>query len=86
MVDILGRKSYPMSMKAIVSQKGQITIPKICREKLGLRPGTVLDFEATEGKLVGIKTQGEDVFKKWRGRGRIPGNLNVDAYLAKVRE
>jgi hypothetical protein len=26
------------------------------------------------------------VFEKWRGRGRIPGGLSVDAYLAKARD
>ena len=85
MIDMLGRKSYSIGMKAIVSQKGQITIPKTCREKLGLRPGTVLDFEATEGKLVGVKAQNEDVFRKWRGKGRIPGSLGVDEYLSRAR-
>ena len=85
-VDMFSRKSYSRSMKATISQKGQVTIPKICREKLGLRPGTVLDFEAIEGKLVGRKIQSEDVFKKWRGRGRIPGKIGVDEYLSRVRE
>ena len=30
-------------MKTKVSEKGQITIPKAVRLKLGLRPGTVLE-------------------------------------------
>jgi antitoxin PrlF len=40
-------------MKTTVSEKGQVTIPKAIRDKLGLRPGTVLDFDAIEGKLIG---------------------------------
>lgn len=78
-------KEYHKSMKAVLSQKGQVTIPKPCREKLGLRAGTVLDFEAFEGQLVAHKVQQEDVFHKWRGRGRIPGGGNVDQYLARIR-
>ena len=72
-------------MKAILSEKGQVTIPKRCRDRLGLRPGTVLDFEATQGKLIGRKVQPEDVLQRWRGKGRIPGGLRVDEYLARVR-
>jgi antitoxin PrlF len=72
-------------MKAIISEKGQITVPKACRDRLGLRPGTVLDFEAVGGKLVGSKRVSEDVFRKWRGKGRLPVGLGVDAYLNRVR-
>jgi len=72
-------------MKATISEKGQVTVPKVCRDRLGLRPGTVLDFEALGGKLVGVKRVSEDVFRKWRGKGRLPGGLDVDAYLNRVR-
>jgi len=73
-------------MKATLSQRGQVTIPKACREKLGLKSGTVLDFDAVDGVLVARKVQPEDVFRKWRGRGRIPAGNSVDEYLARVRE
>jgi AbrB family looped-hinge helix DNA binding protein len=72
-------------MKAIVSEKGQVTIPKACRDRLGLRAGTVLEFEAEGGRLVAVKRQAGDVFRKWRGRGRLPGGLSADAYLARAR-
>ncbi len=72
-------------MKSVISEKGQITVPKACRDRLGLRPGTVLDFQAVGGKLVGVKRVSEDVFRKWRGKGRLPGGPGVDAYLAGVR-
>jgi AbrB family looped-hinge helix DNA binding protein len=72
-------------MKAILSEKGQVTIPKRCREKLGLRPGTVLEFEAVEGQLVARKVQPVDVLQRWRGKGRLPGGASVDGYLARIR-
>lgn len=72
-------------MKAIVSQKGQVTIPKGVRDKLGIRQGTVLEFEAVAGKLVAVKKGGADGFSRWRGKGRIPGDLSVDEYLKKAR-
>ncbi|MBI3293229.1 MAG: AbrB/MazE/SpoVT family DNA-binding domain-containing protein [Deltaproteobacteria bacterium] len=40
-------------MKAIISEKGQVTIPQKLREQLGLKPGEVLEFEAKGGTLVG---------------------------------
>ena len=73
-------------MKSIVSEKGQVTIPKPVRERLGLRPGTVLEFEAREGRLVGKKAITDDPFAKWRGRGRLPGAASVDAYLRLIRD
>ena len=72
-------------MMATLSQRGQVTIPKSCRDKLGLRTGTVLDFEARDGVLVARKVQPEDVFRKWRGRGQLPTGPGVDEYLDEVR-
>jgi antitoxin PrlF len=79
------KNSYTISMKAIVSEKGQVTIPKAVRSKLGIKPGTVLDFSADGGRLVAVKEQQSDAFDRWRGKGRIPGGLTVDEYLAEVR-
>jgi len=73
-------------MKAIVSEKGQVTIPKACRDRLGLKAGSVLIFEARDGKLVAAKQQPEDAFHKWRGRAKLPGGLSVDQYLDKIRK
>jgi antitoxin PrlF len=74
-------------MIAIVSEKGQVTIPKAIRDKLGLRPGTRVEFVANNGKLVGRKKIEEDLFKKWRGKGS--GLVNkmggIDEYLRHVR-
>src|SRR5450759_5210080 len=36
-------------MKATVSEKGQVTIPKRLRERLGIRAGQMLDFEEPDG-------------------------------------
>jgi len=40
-------------MTSTISSKGQITVPKMVRDKLGLRPGTRVEFELTpEGALL----------------------------------
>lgn len=73
-------------MKTIVSEKGQITIPKAIRDRLGLRPGTILEVEAAEGGLVARKSEPIDVIAKWRGRGRLLSGTTVDEYLRSIRE
>lgn len=73
-------------MTTAVSEKGQVTIPKRVRDQLGIRAGTVLSFAAVSGKLVASKEATGDVFTKWRGRGRLPGRLNVDSYLRRSRD
>jgi AbrB family looped-hinge helix DNA binding protein len=73
-------------MKSIISAKGQVTIPKQCRDRLGLHAGIVLEFEARDGKLIATRQQTEDVLQKWRGKGKLPGMQNVDKYLNMIRK
>lgn len=71
-------------MKTIVSAKGQITIPKRLRERLGLRAGTVLDFEEAQGRLVGRKVAPVDDLDDLVGiLGPIPGG--IDAFIREIR-
>ncbi len=72
-------------MKTVVSEKGQVTIPKQIRDELGLVAGTTLHFKAENGNLVAVKHVSEDVFSKWRGKGKLPGGVSVDKYLADIR-
>lgn len=73
-------------MKTTVSERGQITLPKAIRTKLGIRPGTIIEFELVQGKIVGTKKEPQDVLRTWRGKGRLPEGIpDVDAYLNEVR-
>lgn len=47
-------------MKARVSEKGQMTIPKAVRTRLGIRPGQVLDVVEDGGRLIASKVVLED--------------------------
>jgi len=47
-------------MRATVAERGQVTIPKALRSRLGIGPHTVLDFEAEEGRLVAVKVTQQD--------------------------
>ena len=46
-------------MRAKVAERGQVTIPKVLRERLGIRPGTVLEFKEDHGKLVAAEAGGQ---------------------------
>jgi antitoxin PrlF len=43
-----------------VTERGQVTIPKGLRDRLGIEPGTVLEFDAEGGRLVARKAGGRD--------------------------
>lgn len=73
-------------MKAILSEKGQVTIPKRIRDDLGLEPGAVLDFVAEAGRITVRKVVAENPIRKWRGRARLPQGRTVDAYLRRIRD
>lgn len=72
-------------MNSILSEKGQVTIPKRLREDLGLAPGTVLNFSEENGRLVARRVEGENPIRKWRGRGRLPKGKSVDHYIRNTR-
>ena len=66
----------------MVSEKGQVTIPKPLRDSLGLAPGTELNFEERDGTLVARRVVREDPL------GRLVGLLprtDVDRALESQR-
>ena len=70
-------------MKATVAERGQVTIPKPLREKLGIRPGTRLDFKDDGGKLVAAKVSDEDPVG--RAFGCLGRRLKTDAMIRSLR-
>jgi len=70
-------------MTTTVSSKGQVTIPKELRDRLGIEPGTRLEFEAERGRLVARKVQTTDHFAKWAGA--FANGTRSDDLLASLR-
>jgi len=70
-------------MKATVSEKGQVTIPKALRTRLGIRPGSVLDFDAEGGRLVARRAQTADPIGAAWGVLKLPES--VDAFVDRAR-
>ncbi len=74
--------SYYESMKSVVGERGQVTIPKALRESLGLRPGAELDFQEEGGRLVASRIVGVDPLDKLLG---VLPLIDVDKALEELR-
>jgi AbrB family looped-hinge helix DNA binding protein len=70
-------------MKAIVSEKGQVTIPKSLRDRLGIRPGQALDFVEERGRLVAVKAMHQDPVDAVYGI--LKGDRSTEAVMAELR-
>lgn len=69
--------------RAVVSEKGQVTIPKAIRTRLGLKPGSVLEFEARHGRLVAHKAVDRDPISSLYGT--LDLGEPVDAFIERIR-
>lgn len=69
-------------MKAIVAERGQVTIPKSLRDKLGIRPGTALEFVAKDGALIARKAETDPVSSVF---GCLGGRINTDKLIGMLR-
>lgn len=70
-------------MKAVVSEKGQVTIPKKLRDRLGIRPGQLLEFDEEGGNLVARKATVQNPVDAVYGI--IDLSRGTDAFLAQLR-
>ena len=53
---------------AKVTSKGQVTIPKQVRERLGVQPGEDVSFEEKDGVIFMKKAMIKSPFDKWVGK------------------
>ncbi len=70
-------------MKATVSEKGQVTIPKPLRQRLGIKAGQVLEFTEEKGRLVAKKAATADPITSVTGV--IKTRLTTDQMMKLLR-
>jgi len=71
-------------VKAIVSEKGQVTIPKRLRERLGIRPGETLELDDDDGRLIATKASDHNPVDEVYGILELEGG--TDAWVKELRE
>jgi AbrB family looped-hinge helix DNA binding protein len=74
-------------MDTHVTSKGQVTIPKPIRERLGIVPGDAVAFElAPDGRIVLVKAGGAPPVSRFAAlRGRAGQGLSTDEIMALTR-
>jgi antitoxin PrlF len=69
-----------------VTSKGQVTIPRDVRKRLGITPGSEVDFQLDDGgvRLVRARTsKGKAVVARMVGRGTV--KMTTDEIMALTR-
>jgi AbrB family looped-hinge helix DNA binding protein len=70
-------------MNAIVAERGQVTIPKPLRQRMGITPQTVLDFHEENGRLIAVKASGRDPVSRITGCLKL--NKTANALVEMLR-
>ena len=74
-----------MGMTSTISSKGQITVPKAVRDRLGLRAGSRVDFELVDRGVVMRKGRSGDVRAVEQVRGMLARQTSTDAIVDELR-
>ncbi len=70
-----------------VTTKGQVTIPRNIREKLGIIPETDIDFLEDKGRFYIVKTTKPQITHKFKKlRGIATAKMTTDQILNLTRE
>jgi antitoxin PrlF len=84
-LEIPRRNSYRVGMKnrSVVSEKGQITIPKSMRDRLGIRPGVAVEFREEQGRLIVEKAPSRSVVDELYGI--VKSKQSTDDFIRELR-
>lgn len=75
-------------MAVTVTRKGQVTIPKPVRDRLGINPGSKVDFEVSDDGRAFLRRIGRHAVKPSRFermRGTATTSLTTDEIMALTR-
>ena len=70
-------------LTATVAERGQVTIPKVLRDRLGIKPATVLAFSVKNGVLTAVKVVPNDPVADVTGCLRA--DRRTDEWVAELR-
>ncbi len=74
-------------MATTVTSKGQVTIPKPVRDRLGIVAGSAVEFEMVrDGRVILIKVDSDHPVSRFEAlRGRAGKGLSTDQIMALTR-
>lgn len=72
-------------MKATVGERGQVTIPKPLRDRMGLGAGQRVDIEEQDGELVLRKVFEDDAIARVYGTLKLPDGWDTDSAIEAMR-
>lgn len=75
--------AYHPGMKSRLGERGQVTIPKPLRERLGLRRGQLLEIREERGELVMTKTAEPDPVETVYGI--LGTGRSTDEFIDEIR-
>ena len=68
-----------------ITSKGQVTLPKRIRERLGINPGDDVDFIDTDGVITVIKQVPASRFSAYRGYLKHLRGRSTDELIEEMR-
>jgi AbrB family looped-hinge helix DNA binding protein len=71
-------------MTSTISSKGQVTVPKDVRDRLGLRTGTIVEFEITDTGVL-LRKGHKGIRPVDRVRGILGRSRSTDGLLDEMR-
>ena len=71
--------------KSRITSKGQVTIPRDVRERLGLRPGDEIEFAEDQGGFRVQKRVTDSPFRKYRGYLKHLAGGDPDELVEEMR-
>ena len=72
-------------MKSVLTSKGQITLPKALRDRLGLRSGDTLEFDNNLPFVKAVPRFDADRMRSVAGRGRGHATNTSEEWLDSMR-
>lgn len=72
----------------VVNTKGQIVIPKEIRDKFGIQPGQIVEFQEIDGKVVLVKKGVREQFKALAKKYKFcfpKGMTSTNDFINEVR-
>ncbi len=72
-------------IKARLTSKGQVTVPKAVRDELGLRSGDDIEFVKENGSFSLRKRVTDNPFEEWRGYLKHLSGKRTDDLIEEMR-